>query len=111
MARLFIFLQLFRCPYVLAGKGIRHDSEEHCRSGYADASEAAADANVRRRSHGQSQVLDEQLRCHVGTDARGGVAMRIACPHEAAELTDTMLSSFFSCLLGTLEVATGNGVG
>ena len=36
--------------------------------------------------------------------------MRIACPHEAAELTDTMLSSFFSCLLGTLEVATGNGV-
>ena len=49
--------------------------------------------------------------CNVmSAQTRGEVAMRIACPHEAADLTDTMLSSFFSCLLGTLEVATGNGV-
>ena len=34
--------------------------------------------------------------------------MRIASPHEAAELTDTILSTFFSCLLGLLEAATGN---
>ena len=34
--------------------------------------------------------------------------MRIASPHEAAELTDTILSTFCSCLLGLLEAATGN---
>ena len=46
--------QLYNCQ----GPGL---SEEHRRAGQgADASEAAADANVRRKSHGQAQVLDEQ---------------------------------------------------